>query len=52
MEYSLHLEDNLFRLQEELLRGSYRHGAYRPFTVFDPKRRSIHEATVRDRVVH
>lgn len=52
MEFELYLEDNLFRLREELLSGCYHHGAYRSFTVFDPKKRSIHKAAVRDRVVH
>ena len=46
------LEDNLFGVRDELLAGTYSHGAYWPFTVFDPKRRLIHKATVRDRVVH
>lgn len=52
MEYGRYLEGSLFRLQEELLCESYRHGEYRPFTVFDPKKRHIHKASVRDRVVH
>ncbi len=39
-------------LQEELLSGEYRHGPYQPFTVFDPKQRRIHKASVRDRMVH
>lgn len=50
--FELQLEENLFELRLELLAGSYVHGAYRRFTVFDPKRRIIHKAAVRDRVVH
>lgn len=52
MEYERSLEENLFGLQAELCLGHYRHGDYQPFTVFDPKKRSIHKAAVRDRVVH
>ncbi|MFH1098654.1 MAG: reverse transcriptase/maturase family protein [Candidatus Uhrbacteria bacterium] len=46
------LERNLFTLQEDLRSGAYRHRPYHAFTVHDPKARSIHKATVRDRVVH
>jgi len=52
MVFERTLEDNLFALHVDLLSGTYRHGAYRPFTVFDPKQRQIHKADVRDRVVH
>ncbi len=46
------LEDNLFRLHEELSTGTYRHGKYERFVVHDPKQRTIHKASVRDRIVH
>ncbi len=46
------LEDNLFTLHEELVTGNYEHGSYEPFTIYDPKQRTIHKAQVRDRVVH
>lgn len=46
------LEDNLFNLRNELASGRYRHGPYRSFYVHDPKRRHIHKASVRDRVLH
>lgn len=52
MAYERHLEDNLFALQGELLEGTYRHGPYEPFTIFDPKQRQIHKTTVKDRIVH
>jgi len=52
MAFERHLERNLFGLQDALWAGSYRHGPYRAFTVHDPKARSIHKATVRDRIVH
>ena len=46
------MEANLFNLRDELLNGLYQHGQYSPFTIHDPKERSIHKATVRDRIVH
>jgi RNA-directed DNA polymerase len=46
------LESELLRLQEELKSGIYRPGAYRYFTVRDPKERLIAVAPFRDRVVH
>ena len=52
MAFEYFLEDNLFALRDELLSGSYRHSPYEPFTIFDPKKRQIHKATVKDRVVH
>jgi len=52
MAFERHLERNLFDIQDDLWMGSYRHGPYRAFTVHDPKARSIHKATVRDRIVH
>lgn len=52
MAFERKLEDNLFALRDDLASGRYQHGLYEPFTVFDPKQRSIHKATVRDRLVH
>lgn len=46
------LERNVFELLEQLQTGTYRHSTYVPFTIFDPKQRRIHRASVRDRVVH
>lgn len=50
--FERNLEDHLFVLREDLLEGTYRHGTYHQFHVFDPKHRVIHKATVRDRLVH
>jgi len=50
--FEWNLEDNLFRLQWELANGFYRHSPYSSFTICDPKQRSIHKASVRDRVLH
>jgi retron-type reverse transcriptase len=51
-QFSFHLEKELFNLQEELRRGSYRPSPYRYFQIFDPKQRTISVAAFRDRVVH
>ncbi|HWQ99683.1 MAG TPA: reverse transcriptase domain-containing protein [Candidatus Methylomirabilis sp.] len=52
MAFEFRLEDNLFALRDSLLSGEYRHDPYKPFTIYDPKQRRIHKATVKDRVVH
>lgn len=52
MEFSRNLEDNLFSLYYELKNGKCQHGRYKSFFVFDPKKRHIHKAPVRDRVLH
>src|SRR3989344_2750257 len=50
--FSLHLSENIFKLHEELQTKTYRHGPYRAFNISDPKPRSIHKASVRDRLLH
>lgn len=50
--FERNLEDNLFNLQSELVRKTYKHSDYFAFYVHDPKRRHIHKASVRDRVLH
>ncbi len=52
MAFEYQLEDNLFILRDQLVSGEYRHDPYKPFTIYDPKRRNIHKATVKDRIVH
>lgn len=51
-EFQLHLMDNILPLRADLINGTYRHGGYQAFSIVDPKPRSIHKATVRDRLVH
>ncbi|MEO8661916.1 MAG: reverse transcriptase domain-containing protein [Bryobacteraceae bacterium] len=46
------LAENLVRLRDELLDGSYRPGPYRTFTIYEPAKRFISAAPYRDRVVH
>lgn len=52
MDFDFHLEENIFSLHEELKNKTYQNKPYVPFYVFDPKKRHIHKACVRDRVVH
>lgn len=51
-KFELLLEDNIFSLWEELKAQTYRHSYYTSFYVNDSKRRHIHKAIVRDRLVH
>lgn len=51
-QFSHHLMDHLSVLQEDLATQAYRHGGYYAFSISDPKPRSIHKASVRDRVLH
>jgi RNA-directed DNA polymerase len=50
--FEARVEDQIFRLQEELRDGTYTPGAYRHFYIHEPKRRKISAAPFRDRVVH
>ena len=52
ISFERHLEDNLFSLSEEIFSGHWQHGPYRRFSVFDPKKRDIYTAQIRDRIVH
>lgn len=51
-EFSVCLIDNIVSLAEELTGMTYRHGGYESFFIHDPKRRHIHKASVRDRLLH
>ncbi|OGZ66572.1 MAG: hypothetical protein A3C58_02600 [Candidatus Staskawiczbacteria bacterium RIFCSPHIGHO2_02_FULL_34_10] len=51
-EFQLRLMDNILSLHADLRNGAYRHGGYQEFKVYDPKPRTIHKATVRDRLLH
>ena len=52
LEFFYNLEQELFSLQTELMDGSYQPAAYRYFTIYDPKERTIALAPFRDRVAH
>lgn len=51
-EFERHLMHNLFSLHKQLIEFTYRHGKYTAFIISDPKTRSIHKASVADRVLH
>lgn len=50
--FEFNLENNLFVLHDELINKTYNPEPYQAFFVYDPKKRHIHKATVRDRVLH
>ena len=52
LAFYFHMEKELLQLQQELIGGTYQPGAYRYFTIKDPKERRISVAPFRDRVVH
>lgn len=52
LRHDLHAEKILWRLQRQLRDGSYRHGKYRTFKVYDPKQRDVSAAPFTDRIVH
>ncbi len=52
MYFERHLEDNIFNLHDELYSRRYKHSSYEHFIVFDRKKRDIHKAKIKDRLVH
>lgn len=52
LSFQTHLEENIFKIQEQLLREDYPFGPYRSFYVTEPKTRLIESACFQDRVVH
>jgi len=50
--FEKNLESEIFKLHRELKSETYRHSGYVDFYISDPKRRHIHKAIVRDRVLH
>ena len=50
--YERSLEENILELADVLQQGQFQHGPYVPFTIWDPKQRQIHKATVQDRLIH
>lgn len=52
LQFEWRLEENIFKLTRELKAKTYRHGVYSGFYITDPKRRHIHKAEVRDRILH
>jgi retron-type reverse transcriptase len=52
LEFERNLEQNVFELYREIRDKTYKHLPYMGFHIYDPKRRHIHKASVRDRVLH
>lgn len=52
LEFEKIMETEIFKLHRELISYTYRHSGYIGFYISDPKRRHIHKAIVRDRVLH
>lgn len=52
LNFAKNFEENLLNLRNDIISGRYRHGGYKSFFVCDPKRRHIHKASARDRVLH
>ena len=50
--FALNLFDNVSKLHDDLVNKIYKHGGYYSFYINDPKRRHIHKAEVRDRLLH
>jgi RNA-directed DNA polymerase len=50
--FEKNLEREIFYLHRDLKSFTYRHSGYASFYISDPKRRHIHKAQVRDRVLH
>lgn len=51
LKFTNNLEANLIDIQNHLIYGTYRAGKYRPFYVYEPKKRLIMALPFRDRVV-
>ncbi len=52
LEFEKIMETEIFKLHRELISYTYRHSGYIGFYISDPKRRHIHKAIVRDRILH
>ena len=50
--FELRLEENIFRLHESLASGTWKPDSYTVSVIQDPKKRTIHAASVRDRVLY
>jgi len=51
-EFERDLMANILALHRDLTSKTYRHSQYHAFNISDPKPRSIHKASVRDRLLH
>ncbi|MEK7625266.1 MAG: reverse transcriptase/maturase family protein [Patescibacteria group bacterium] len=52
IQFERNLMDNIVDLNQSLVNKTYQHGSYESFFINDTKRRHIHKASVRDRLLH
>ena len=52
MQFSLGLENNIFKLRQKLVQEEWESDGYKTFSIQDPKPRTIHKASVRDRILY
>ena len=52
IEFASNLKENLLKLQEELIKQTYKPKPLETFTIRDPKTRKISKSDFRDRIVH
>ena len=52
IKFELELESELLDLEKQLRNGTYRHGKYYTFKIYEPKERTIMASEYKDRVVH
>ena len=52
LDFSENFEENLAEIQEAFIKRDFKLGNYSQFIVFEPKKRIIHAAPVRERVMH
>lgn len=52
MEFSENLSGSIYALHLDLRNKAYQHSGYQAFNISDPKPRSIHKPSVRDRLLH
>lgn len=50
--FEKNLDENLRKIQSELITGTYKTSEYQVFTIYDPKERTIFRLPFSDRVVH
>ncbi len=52
LEFNIGAFSQIYALHEQITTSKYRHDEYESFTVYDPKKREIHKAKVKDRIIH
>ena len=51
-QFGIDLEDNIFKLHDDLINNQYVHSSYQSFYIHDPKLRHIFKANIQDRILH